>query len=83
MEEKGIAECVLKDRFGHVVLAGEPYFKGNYLQNIRSRNISKFKFKLLPNPVCLEPDEIYRPFVEIDENLTITKELYTTIASQL
>ena len=38
---------------------------------------------LLPNPVYLEPDEVYQPFVEIDENLTITKELYMTIASQL
>ena len=67
VEKKGIAECELRDRFGHVALVGEPYFKGNYLQKIRSRNISKFKFKLLPNPVYLEPDEVYQPFVEIDE----------------
>ena len=65
VEKKGIAECELRDRFGHVALVGEPYFKGNYLQKIRSRNISKFK--LLPNPVYLEPDEVYQPFVEIDE----------------
>ena len=83
VEEKGIAECELRDRFGHVVLVGEPYFKGNYLQKIRSRNISKFQFELLPNPVYLEPDEVYQPFVETDENLKITKELYMTIASQL
>ena len=51
VEEKGIAECELRDRFGHAVLVGEPYFKGNYLKKIRSRNISKFQFKLLPNPV--------------------------------
>ena len=31
VEEKGIAECELRDRFGHVVLVGEPYFKRNYL----------------------------------------------------
>ena len=42
-----------------------------------------FQFKLLPNPVYLEPDEVYQPFVETDENLTITKELYMTIVSQL
>ena len=83
VEEKGITERELRDRFGHVVLVGEPYFKGNYLQKIRSRNISKFQFKLLPNPVYIEPDEVYQPFVETDENLTITKELYMTIASQL
>ena len=82
-QEKGIAECELRDRFGHVVLVGGPYFKGNYLQKIRSRNILKFQFKLLSNPVYLEPDEAYQPFVEIDETFTITKELYMTIASQL
>ena len=42
-----------------------------------------FQFKLLPNPVYLESDEFYQPFVEIDENITITKELTMTIASQL
>ena len=83
VEEKDIAECELRERFGLVVLVGEPYFKGNYLQKIRSRNISKFWFKLLPNPVYLEPDEVDQPFVEIDENLTIIKEFYMTIASQL
>ena len=41
------------------------------------------QLKLLPNPVYLEPDEVYQSFVEIDENLTIIKELYMTIASQL
>ena len=81
VEEKGIAECELRDRFGHVVLVGEPYVKGDYLQKIRSRNILKFRFLLLPNPVYLESDEVYQPFVEIDKNLTITKELYMTIAS--
>ena len=83
VEEKDIAECELRGRFGHVVLVGEPYFKRNYLQMIRSRNILKFQLRLLPNPVYLEPDEVYQPFVETDENLTITKELYMTIASQL
>ena len=83
VEEKGVAECELRDGFDHVLLVGEPYFKGNYLQKIRFRNILKFQFKLLPNLVYLEPDGVYQPFVESDEDLTITKELYMTIASQL
>ena len=83
VEEKGIAECELRDQFGHVILVAEPYFIGNYLQKIRSTNILKFKFKLLPKSVYFEPDEVYQPFVEIDESLTITKELHMTIASQL
>ena len=83
VEEKGIADSELRDQFGHVAVVGEPCFKGNYLQKIRSRYISKFKFKLRPNPVYLESNEVYQPFVKIDENLTNTKELYMTIASQL
>ena len=83
VEEKGIAEYELRDRFCHVILVGEPYFKGNYLQKIRSRNISKFQFKLLLKSVYLEPHEVYQSFAEIDENLTITKKFYMTIASQL
>ena len=83
VKEKCINECELRDRFGHVALVGESYFKGNYLHKIRCRNISKFQFKLLPIPVYLEPDEVYQPFVDTDKNLTITKELYMTIASEL
>ena len=83
VEEKGISESELKDRYGHVVFVGEPYFKGKYLQIIRSRNNSTFQFKLLPHPIYIEPDEVYQPFVEIDQNLTITKELYSIIVSQL
>ena len=75
VEEKGIADCELRDRFGHDVLVGEQYFKGNYLQKIRSRNISKFQFKLLPNPVYLEPDEVYL----CDYCLTIIKMLLNFI----
>ena len=32
-EEKGITKCKLRGRFGHVVLVGEPYFKGIIYRN--------------------------------------------------
>ena len=41
----------------------------------------RIKLYFHDNPTL--PDEVYQPFAEIDENLTITKELYMTIASQL
>ena len=31
----------------------------------------------------IESDKVYQPFVETDKNLTFTKELYSTIVSQL
>ena len=74
--------------YGHVIFAGKPNFKGKYLRDIRSTNESTFQFQLLPNLVYLEPDKIYQSFVEIEKNLTITKELnpmnimlYTHIAT--
>ena len=31
VKEKGIAECGLRDQFGHVILVAEPHLIGNYL----------------------------------------------------
>ena len=45
------------------------YFKENCLPKIRSRNNLTFQFKLHANPINIEPDEVYQPFVEIDQNL--------------
>lgn len=72
---------LVKDRY--VVFVGEPYFEGSCLQRIRSRNNSTCQFKLLANPIYIEPEEAYQPFVEIEQNLNHQKELYSTIVSQL
>lgn len=64
MEEKFIAESELKNQYGQVVFDDEPPI-GKHFQKFRSKN----KFKLLPYAVYIKPDEVYQPFVEIDQNL--------------
>ena len=54
VEEKGIAECELRNRFGHVVLVGETYFKGNYyrrfvLETSRNFNFNYFRTQFTLN----------------------------------
>ena len=54
VEEKGIAECELRDRFGHVVLVDEPYFKGIIyrtfvLETSRNFNLNYFRTRFTLN----------------------------------
>ena len=70
VEEKCIAESQLKDQYGQVVFDDEPPI-GKHFQKFRSKN----KFKLLPYAVYIKPDEVYQPFVEVDQNLTLRKRL--------
>ena len=54
VEEKGIAECELRDRFGHVVLVGAPYFKGIIyrrfvLETSRNFNLNYFRTQFTIN----------------------------------
>ena len=38
VKEKGIAEELLRDGFGHAINIGGTFFRGNYLKLVRSRN---------------------------------------------
>ena len=57
--EKGIATEDFQDAYGHVIYAGELYFKGNYLKIIRSRALNHKQLKVIPANVAFEPDEVY------------------------
>ena len=65
--EKGISDGTLTDTWGHVVLSGLRYFKGNYFKPVRSRSIPFKKFDMLPISVIITPDEVYDTFVETDK----------------
>ena len=51
--EKEISDGTLADTWGHVVLPGLRYFKGNYLKPVRSQSISFKQFDMLPMSLCL------------------------------
>ena len=53
-------------------------------ESVFKRSIPEIiKFKLLPDPVHIDTNDIYQSFVETDQNLSIIKELHWNIVSQL
>ena len=81
--EKGIAEQQqLNDLYGHVIFTGEYYLKGHYLRKERCKTLSKIQFSTIKEPVYITPDEILETFVEVDDNLQISKETFSSIPSR-
>ena len=77
--EKGISDGTLTDAWGHVVLPGLQYFKGNYLKPVRSRNLSFKKFDILPLSVIITPDEVCDTYVEIDKSMLLDMKIYNSL----
>ena len=77
--EKGISDGTLTDTWGHAVLPGLRYFKGNYLKPVRSRNISFEKFDILPMSVIIKPDEVCDTYMEIDKNILLDVKIYNSL----
>ena len=73
--EKGIANENLSDPYNRFIGSGERYFKG-YLKIARSKNISFKQFQILPNPIVVNPDEIYDTYVSINESLQLDIDAY-------
>ena len=66
----------MRDRFGHEILPGEYYLKAFYLQESRSKKSTFKKFSILNYDKYLTPDEIFEPFVEISNALTMNSGAY-------
>ena len=79
--EKGIATSKIEDRFGHTILEGEYYLKGFYLRTTRSKMLFKLQFTVVKEPVYIMTDEVFETFIEVDENLQMSKELYSILTT--
>ena len=77
--EKGISDGNLTNTWGHAVLPGLRYFKGNYLKHVRSRNIFLKKFDILPMSVIITLDEVYDTYMEIDKNMLLDVKIYNSL----
>lgn len=77
--DKGIANAKLSDAYGHIILPGTRYFKGNYLKSVRSKNISFKQFEILPTLIVLTPEEIYDTYVDINEKMQLDMNVYNTL----
>lgn len=45
--DKGIADEIVKDCSGHVILEGAEFLRGNYLKWYSNKHISKVRFDIL------------------------------------
>ena len=79
--EKGIAKCKIEDR--HTILEGQYYLKVLYLRTTRSKTLSKLQFTVMKEPVYVMTDEVFETFIEVDKNLQMSKEVYSTLTTQV
>ena len=77
--EKGIPDGTLTDTWGHVVMPGLRYFKGNYLKPVWSRNIYFKKVDILPMSTIITPDEVHNTYVEIHKNMLLDVKNYNSL----
>ena len=67
------------DTWGHVVLPGLRYFKGNHLKSVCSLNISFKKFDTLPVSAIITPDEVCDTYAELDKNMLLDVKIYNSL----
>ena len=57
--------------YGHRILQGELYLRGNYFKVVRSKSILRKKFEILNYGVLIPPDEVFETFVQVADDLTM------------
>ena len=53
----------ISDNYGHNIMEGELYFRGNYLQLVRSKKIPNKQFKIIEKNVIISPEEDFETFM--------------------
>ena len=71
VEEKGVADKLLRDSYDHTIDVGARYFKGNYLKLTRSKHPNCKQFQVIQQQVIFPAEEIYDTYVDINEQLQI------------
>ena len=69
----------MSERYGHKILAGEFYLRGNYHKLERSRNISLKQFELINFDVLISPEEVFESFVEVNSDLNMSASMYLAL----
>ena len=82
VEDKGEAKNEISDEYGHKILGGDLFLRGNYLQITRSRSSKLHKFKVLPGEVLVEASEVFEIFVDISDDLTLDKEEFRELVDR-
>ena len=74
--EKGKTAAKMSDNYGHNIIEGELYFRGNYLQLVRSKKISNKQFKIIEKDVIISSEEVFETFIDVQEDLTMAVNYY-------
>ena len=82
VEAKGICEEIMTDTYGHTSNSGEKYFRGKYLQKVRSRKSNKNQFQLINRDVFVAPDKVFEAFIGFDDDLAIDNNEYLHLIEQ-
>ena len=82
VEEKGEATNEKSDEYGHKVVPGDLYLRGNYLKMVRSRSSKLCKFSVIPGDVLVLAGEVFDVFVDIADDLTLEKEVFRELVSR-
>ena len=61
------------------IVLGKHFLRGSYLKPERSRNISQNMFSLVPGNVLCDPDEVFEVFVDINSDLSMSKDSYFSL----
>ena len=66
----------MTDTYGHTLSSEEKYFRGKYLQKVRSRKSNKNQVQLINSDVFVTPDEVFEAFIGSDDELAIDNNEY-------
>ena len=80
--EKQKATEKMSDNYGHNLMKGELYFRGNYLQLVRSKKMSNKQFKIIEKDVIISPEEVFETFIDVQEDLTMAVDSYLALVGQ-
>ena len=80
VEAKEICE-IMTDTYGHTLNSGEKYFRGKYLQKVRSRMSNAKQFQLI-NRYIDTPDEVFETFIGFEDELVIENNEYLYLIEQ-
>ena len=59
-------------------MEGELYFRGNYLQLVRSNK----QIKVVEKDVIISPEEVFETFIDVQEDLTLTVDYYLALVGR-
>ena len=77
------AETKIHDKFGHPIFPGEVYLNAQYLKQTRSKNPNVKQYSILDRCVYIPPDDVFHPFVDIKEDLSLDNQQYSALLRKL